>query len=103
RIILKPHKNEAKYITRLFEMRAAHVFTNQQIADELNSMGFKTRVTIVRDKYDRTKIKRQLGGKQMTAKMVDRYASKLVYCGVIREKWTYGKPVKAQFDGLVDI
>ncbi len=103
RIILKPDKNEAKYIIKLFEMRAAHVYTNQQIADELNSMGFRTRITIVRDKYDRTKIKKQLGGKQMTAKMIDRYASKLVYCGVIREKWTYDKPVKAQFDGLVDV
>ena len=103
RVILKPDKNEAKYVTRLFEMRAAHVYTNQQIADELNSMGFRTRVTVVRDKYDRTKIKKQLGGKQMTPKMIDRYASKLTYCGVIREKWTYDKPVKAQFDGLVDV
>ena len=103
RVILKSDKNEAKYVTRLFEMRAAHVYTNQQIADELNSMGFRTRVTVVRDKYDRTKIKKQLGGKQMTPKMIDRYASKLTYCGVIREKWTYDKPVKAQFDGLVDI
>ena len=103
RIILKPHKHEAKYIIRLFEMRATHVYTNQQIADELNTMGFRTRISIVRDKYDRTKIKRQLGGNQMTAKMVDRYASKLIYCGIIKEKWTHDKPVKAQFDGLVDI
>ena len=103
RIILKPHKHEAKYITRLFEMRAAQVYTNQQIADELNAMGFKTRVSIVRDKYDRTKIKRTIGGRQMDAKMVDRYASKLVYCGVIKEKWTHNEPVKAQFDGLVSV
>lgn len=103
RLILRPDKNEVKFMLRLFEMRAAHVFTNQQIADELNSMGFKTRITLVRDKYDRTKIKRKVGGRQMTAKMVDRYASNLIYCGVIKEKWTYGKPVKAQFDGLVDV
>ncbi|MDQ5913123.1 MAG: site-specific recombinase, partial [Patescibacteria group bacterium] len=103
RLILKPDKSEARFIVRLFEMRAAHVYTNQQIADELNAMGFKTRVSIVRDKYDRTKVKKQLGGKPMTAKMIDRYASNLIYCGVIREKWTYDKPVKAQFDGLVDI
>ena len=84
-------------------MRAAHVYTNQQIADELNSMGFRSRVTIVRDKYDRTKIKRQIGGRKMTAKMIDQYTSKLVYCGIIKEKWTYDKPVKAQFDGLVSV
>ena len=39
----------------------------------------------------------------MDAKMVDRYASKLVYCGVIKEKWTHNEPVKAQFDGLVSV
>ncbi len=103
RYILKPDKNEAKYMIRMFEMRAAHVYSNQQIADELNSMGFKTRITIVRDKYDRTKIKRQLGGNLMTAKMIDNYASNLIYCGIIKEKWTYDKPIKAQFDGLVSI
>ena len=103
RTILKPDKNEAKFIIKLFEMRAAHVYTNQQIADELNSMGFRSRVTIVRDKYDRTKIKRQIGGRKMTAKMIDQYTSKLVYCGIIKEKWTHDKPVKAQFDGLVSV
>lgn len=103
RTILKPDRNEAKFIIKLFEMRAAHVYTNQQIADELNSMGFRSRVTIVRDKYDRTKIKRQIGGRKMTAKMIDQYTSKLVYCGIIKEKWTYDKPVKAQFDGLVSV
>lgn len=103
RTILKPDKHEAKFIIKLFEMRAAHVYTNQQIADELNSMGFRSRVTIVRDKYDRTKIKRQIGGRKMTAKMIDQYTSKLVYCGIIKEKWTYDKPVKAQFDGLISV
>lgn len=103
RTILKPDRNEAKFIIKLFEMRAAHVYTNQQIADELNSMGFRSRVTIVRDKYDRTKIKRQIGGRKMTAKMIDQYTSKLVYCGIIKEKWTHDKPVKAQFDGLVSV
>ncbi|MDK2899040.1 MAG: site-specific recombinase [Patescibacteria group bacterium] len=103
RLILKPHKDESKYVIRLFEMRASHMYTNQQIADELNSMGFCTRKTVVRDKYDRTKIRKQIGGKKMTTKMIDRYVSKLIYCGVICEKWTYGKPVKAQFDGLVSV
>lgn len=103
RTILKPHKDEAKFVIKLFEMRAAHIYTNQQIADELNSMGFRSRVSAVRDKYDRTKIKKQIGGKKMTAKMIDQYASKLIYCGIIKEKWTHDEPVKAQFDGLVSV
>lgn len=52
RTILQPDENETKFIIKLFEMRAAHVYTNQQIADELNSMGFRSRVSVVRDKYD---------------------------------------------------
>ncbi len=103
RTILKPHKDEAKFVIKLFEMRAAHIYTNQQIADELNSMGFRSRVSAVRDKYDRTKIKKQIGGKEMTAKMIDQYASKLIYCGIIKEKWTHNEPVNAQFDGLVSV
>jgi len=39
----------------------------------------------------------------MTAKMVDYYSHKLIYAGVIKEKWTDDKPVKAQFKGLVPI
>ena len=89
RTILKPDENEAKFIIKLFEMHAAHIYTNQQIADWSNSMSFRSHVTTVRDKYDRTKIKRQIGNKQMTAKMIDQYASKLVYCGIIKEKWIY--------------
>jgi DNA invertase Pin-like site-specific DNA recombinase len=84
RLILKPDKSEADLSSGYSEMRAAHVYTNQQIADELNAMGFKTRVSIVRDKYDRQG-EETVWAKPMTAKMIDRYASNLIYCGVIRE------------------
>ncbi len=103
RLILKPHEQEATFMVRLFEMRAEGIYTDQQIADELNRLGFRTRIQYVRDKYDRSKIVRQIGGRPMTAKMVDYYSHKLIYAGVIKEKWTYDKPVKAQFDGLVTV
>ncbi|QQS27376.1 recombinase family protein [bacterium] len=101
RLILQPHPEESPYMIRLFEMRAESIYSDQQIADELNRLGFRTRIRYVRDKYDRTKIVRQIGGHKMTAKMVDRYVHNPIYAGVIKEKWTYDKPVKAQFDGLV--
>jgi hypothetical protein len=103
RLILVPNEEEASYVRRLFEMRAAETFSNQQIADELNALGFKTRVSYVRNKYDKTKIIRKIGGNLFTAKMVDYYAHKLIFAGIIKEKWTYDQPVKAQFDGLVSI
>lgn len=101
RLILQPHPEEAPYMIRLFEMRAEGVHTDHQIADELNQLGFRTRIHYVRDKYDRTKVVRQIGGHKMTAKMIDRYVHNPIYAGVIKERWTYDKPVKAQFDGLV--
>lgn len=101
RLILRPHEKEAPLMIRLFEMRAAATYTDQQIADELNLLGFHTRIQIVREKYDKTKIKKQIGGKPMTAKMVDYYSHKLIYTGVIKEKWTHNEPIKSQFDGLI--
>ena len=101
RVILKPYEDEARYMIRLYEMRAEGIYTDEQIADELNRLGFRTRVQYVRDKHDKTKIIKKIGGRQMTAKMVSYYSYKLIYVGVIKEKWTKGEPVKAQFDGLV--
>lgn len=102
RVILKPHPEEAPFVIRLFEMRAQGIYSSQEIADELNRLGFKTRESYVRDKYDRSIIKRIYGGKPMDVKMVDRFTHRLIYAGIIQEKWTHDKPVKAQFDGLVD-
>lgn len=101
RMILKEKPEESQFIKRVFEMRAQGIYSNQEIADELNRLGFKTRENYVRDKYDRSKIKRIYGGKQMDVKMVDRITHRLVYAGIIKEKWTNDKPVKAQFEGLV--
>ena len=101
RLILRPHPEESPFMTRLFTMRAEGIYTDQQIANELNKLGFRTRIQYVRDKYDKTKIVKQIGGRQMTAKMVDYYSHKLIYAGIIKEKWTDDKPVKVQFEGLV--
>ena len=103
RLILAPHSEEAGFIIRLFTMRAQGIYSDQQIADELNALGFRTRVQYVRDKYEKTRIVKQIGGRPMTAKMVDYYSHKLIYAGIIKEKWTDNEPVKAQFEGLVSI
>lgn len=101
RVILTPHPEEAPFIRRIFEMRARGIYSSQEIADQINKLGFKTRTSYVRDKYDRSKIKRVVGGRQIDVKMIDRIAHSLIYAGVIKGKWTNDKPVKAQFDGLV--
>ena len=86
RVILKPHPEEAPFIRRIFEMRAQGMYSSQEIADQINKLGFKTRTSYVRDKYDRSKIKRVVGGRQIDVKMIDRIAYSLIYAGVIKGK-----------------
>jgi hypothetical protein len=90
-------------VRRIFEMRAQGIYSGQEIADDINRLGFKTRTTYVRDKYDRSKVKRVVGGRPIDVKMIDRIAHSLIYAGIINGKWTNDKPVKAQFEGLVSI
>jgi DNA invertase Pin-like site-specific DNA recombinase len=101
RTVLKPHEREGPIIRRMYELRAEALMSDDQIAVEMNRMGFVTPIKVIRDKYDRTKIVRRSGGKQMTAKLLRVYVAKTIYAGVNTEKWTAGTPVKCKFDGLV--
>lgn len=103
RVILRSHPEESTFIRRVFEMRAQGIYSSQEIADEMNRLGFQSRISYVRDKYDRSQIKRIVGGKKMDVKMVDRIVHNLIYAGVIKGKWTHDKPVKAQFEGIVSV
>ncbi len=103
RAVLKGHPRESAHIRKLFELRAQGTLHDNQIADELNRMGFKTRVKIIRNKKDRTQIIAQRGGKPMTAKLLRSYVKKTIYAGINTETWTGGKPVRCKFDGLVSI
>jgi len=101
RTVLRPHEREGPIIRRMYELRAEALLSDDQIAQEMNRMGFATPIKVIRDKYDRTKIVRRSGGKQMTAKLLRVYIAKTIYAGVNTEKWTAGKPVNCKFDGIV--
>jgi site-specific DNA recombinase len=103
RCILKPHPVEARWITKMFELRARGTHDDRQIVEEINKLGCKTRIESIRDKRDRTKVIAQRGGKPMTLKTFWRCIENPVYAGINPEKWTQGKPVKCKFDGLVSI
>lgn len=79
------------------------MYSDDQIVDEMNRLGFRTPIKIVRDKVDRTKIVKRTGGKKMTGKLLRVYVAKTIYAGVNTEKWTGDKPVLCKFDGLVSI
>lgn len=103
RCILEPEDDEATYVIKMFELRARGTLDDQQIVDRLNTLGFKTRERYVRDKNDRTKIIKTIGGDQLTLKTMWGMIENPVYAGINPEKWTQGQPVRCQFDGLVSI
>lgn len=103
RCILEPEEDEATYVIKMFELRARGTLDDQQIVDRLNTLGFKTRERYVRDKSDRTKIIKTIGGDQLTLKTMWGMIENPVYAGINPEKWTQGQPVRCQFDGLVSI
>ncbi len=103
RTILAPYSKEAKFMRKVFELRATGLYSDKQIADELTEQGFKSRTFILRDKYDRSKFIGERGGRPLTAKDVAEYVRKPIYAGIICEKWTNDIPIRAQFKGLVSI
>ena len=103
RCVLEPHPVEGYWIKQMFELRARGTLDDHQIVDSINGLGFKTRVMYARDKQDRTRITARTGGNLLTVKGLWRYVKSPIYAGVMTEKWTNGRPVKAKFPGLVSI
>ena len=103
RSILVPHPEESVFITRLFELRAIGVMSDKEIVDDLNMRGFKTRIHYVRSKHDRTKVVGKRGGNKLDKDAMDLLLRNPIYAGIIKEKWTSDKPIRAAFDGLVNI
>ena len=101
RCVLKPHPNEASLMRKMYELKALGTMSDREIVDKLNDLGFRTRVTYIRDKKDRTKIIGKRGGNKLELTKLNRYLENPIYAGVIKEKWTNNQPVKACFKGLV--
>ncbi len=103
RSILVPHPKESVFIKRLFELRALGVMSDKEIIDDLNLRGFQTRIHYVRSKHDRTKVVDKRGGNKLDKDAMDLLLRNPIYAGIIKEKWTDNKPVRASFEGLVSI
>ncbi len=103
RSILKPHKEEAKFVSMAYEMRAEGLLSDPLIVAKINEAGYHNRVKYLRSREDRTRIIGKTGGKPLTVKAMLKLIEKPINAGVNVEKWTNGKPVKCVFDGLVSI
>lgn len=101
RCLLRPEPNESKFILKMFELRQRGTLDDNQIVNEINKLGYKSRMHVVRDKNDRSKVIGHRGGVKLDLKRFWAYIQNPIYAGVICEKWTDNKPVKAKFEGLV--
>ncbi len=92
----------AKYYIEMFNLRASNLYSDEEIVDRLNALGFKTRI---RNIWNSTKeeIIGTKGGKSLSVKQLQRIIQRSIYCGVIMHKWTSNLPVRARYDGLISI
>lgn len=100
RLVLKPHQVESVWFTKMFELTIQGK-VNEDIVNEINTLGFITRKLNFRDKEDRTKIIAIKGGKKLTVKMLHKYIQSPLYAGVNTEKWLLGKPVYLKGGGII--
>ena len=103
RTVLRPHPEESKFITKLFELRASRQFTDKEIATKLNNMGYRGRTQYRRSKTDHSRIISKTEGTLLDEKRLWRIVRNPIYTGIIVEKWTKHQPVKAMFEGLVSV
>jgi hypothetical protein len=103
RCMLKPHPKEAILVRKIFELRLQGTLSDNEIIVEVNKLGYKSRIDLVRDKNDRAKVLRQKGGKQIDAKSFNRIVENPTYACINSEKWLQGKTIKMRFPGLITI
>lgn len=102
RFILTPDPERGKYYIEMFKLRAENIHSDKEIVDRINSMGYRTRDQFRWNK-DKTVIIGKRKGIPLTVKAFQRIIQRPCYCGVICEKWTQYRPVRAKWQGLVSI
>ena len=96
------YQEESIFIKKMFELKSRWDLSDKEITEELNLMWFKSRV---RDKWndDKTEVIWTIWWKKLNTEQLQRYIKSLVYAWIICEAWTWNKPLKAPYDGLVSI
>lgn len=103
RVILKPHPEEAHWIEKMYELRIRGTLTDNQIVEEINKLGFKTRIKMRRNSHNRKQIVGQIGGKKLDLKHFWRLIQNPIYAGFNIESWTNQQIIKGHYDGIVSI
>lgn len=104
RVILQPKEGEAIHIRRMFDGRLQGSLSDKEIVQQINELGYRSRIMHLHDKSDKRKIIGTRGGKKLSVKQFQQFIQKPIYAGVNIEKWTEGKPVKClKFNGIVTV
>ncbi|MCY3804536.1 MAG: recombinase family protein [Candidatus Saccharibacteria bacterium] len=93
RTILVPHPDESKFIIEIFRLRSLGQYSDKEIANKINEMGYLGRI------HPSDTLKHT----SLNASKVWRIVRKPIYTGINNEKWTNNQPVKCVFKGLVSI
>ena len=96
---------EARYVRKMYELAVLINRGNiniNQACDEMNEMGFRTRV---RNKWnsDRSQVVGTIGGVKLDTKTFWRMIESVSYAGFKCEKWTFQQLVKAEHAHIVPI
>ena len=96
-----PDPKRAPFVIAMFELRAQGV-SDPQIVRRLNAMGYRTPIR-QRWNAQRSQVVGRRGGRPLTVKKLQQDILNPIYAGVLCEKWTHYRPVRAQYQGLVSI
>ncbi len=102
KILVKGKSDEYNFLKLMFDLALKGDKSDKDIIKELNDSGYKSREFYKHDR-DKKKIIGKIGGGKLTVEQLRSYLGNPIYAGVICEKWTNNKPVKAQFEGIVTI
>lgn len=94
--------DESIFIKKMFELKARWDLSDKEIVAELNLIGFKSRERIKWNK-EKTEAIWKLWWKKLSSEQLQRYIKSPIYAWIVCELWTWNKPLKAPYDGLVSI
>jgi site-specific DNA recombinase len=97
--IQKPDFKYAPFFIKMFELRATGIYTDAEIVDHINAMGY---LSTLRHKWSGNKVIGSTGGKILSIKHLQEIIENPIYCGVKVGKWVI-TPIKTKYKGLVSI
>ena len=99
--IQKPDPDCAHFFIKMYELRALGKFTDEEIVDKINAMGYRSH-TRNRWSKNKEKVIGTTGGLPLTVKHFQHVIQNTIYCAVNNGKWLT-KPIKTKYCGLVSI